>query len=132
MSYAPLIYLDIKEGGGPAGWTEVTANNGQTYAYQFTGGNDGHGNVEQPIGSPIDLFCVSIADARYQIQANSLTISNDPNNELTGVVNDVRSIRITDKNDIAESGAYWSLGVVDTDAGCTIPCDPRVTNDPNK
>jgi len=132
MSNAPFIYLDIKVGGGPTGWTNVPASNGQTYGYLFTGGNDGHGNVEQSIGNPIDISCVSIADARFQFRGECITINNDPNNELLGKVNDPRSVTVSDKNDIPESNAYWSVAITDTQASCTIPCDPKITNDPNR
>lgn len=131
MSNSPFIYLDLKLGGGPAGWTNVQASNGQSYGYRFTGGTDGLGNVEQAIGEQKEISAVSIADPRFQFIGDCITISNDPNNELSGRVNDVRSITVTNKNDKAESNAYWSVAITDTQLNCTIPCDPKVTNDPN-
>jgi len=132
MPNPPAVSLDLKLGGGPAGWTNVASSNGSTYGYLFTGGNDGHGNVEQAIGQQIEITCNCIADPRFQFAANSVAISNDPHSELSAVVNDTRKVTITDLNNVAESNAYWSVSVTDTTLGLTIPCDPKVTNDPNR
>jgi hypothetical protein len=121
-------------GSNDPGWTNVTSSTGGTYGYKYTGGNDGHGNVEQPIGAQIQITCNCIADPRYQFIGQCVSISNDPHSELSAVVNSTRQATITDLNNVAESDAEWSIAVTDTGVSpsCTIPCDPKVTNDPNR
>lgn len=130
------VTLDIVPGGGvaDAGWTNVAASNGQTYGYKFAGGSDGRGNVEQRIGEQVVIYlrCIAQPELRYQF-LGGVTTSNDPAGELSGVVDHPLLARIIDRNDVAQSDAEWTIVVTDTGVApsCTIPCDPKVTNDPN-
>lgn len=132
MPNPPIVTLDLKLGGGPAGWTNVASSDGSTYGYKYYGGDDGDGNVEQPIGAQIEITCNCIADPRFQFIGSCVSISDDPEGELSAVVNSTRQVTITDLNNKAESRAKWSIAVTDTTLNVTIPCDPRVTNDPNR
>lgn len=136
MSSAPLVTLNLVQGGGAveAGWTNVAASNGETYGYMFAGGSDGHGNVEQTIGEQVVIYCECIAEPKVRYQFSQVSISNDPKGQLSGVIDHISIARIIDRNDVPESDAEWSINVTDTGVtpACTIPCDPKVTNDPNR
>lgn len=131
------VTLDIRPGGGPVeeGWTNVQASNGATYGYLFAGGTNGRGDIEQPVGEQVVIYleCIAQPYPRYQLGGSIIT-DNDPNNEISGIVDDITVARIFDRNDVAESDAEWSVAVADTEAkpSCTIICDPKVTNDPNR
>jgi len=136
MSNAPLVTLNLVQGGGSveAGWTNVAASNGETYGYTFAGGSDGRGNVEQPVGEQVVIYCECIAEPKVRYQFSQVSISNDPKGQLSSVIDHISIARIIDRNDVPESNAEWSIYVTDTGVTptCTIPCDPKVTNDPNR
>ena len=127
-----IVSLDVRNwpSNGSDGYTSTTASNGAVYSYQYTGGSDGHGNVEETTGAGSATITVTMhSDARYVI--SSVVISGDIENQLSSpAVNaGATSIVITDTDSSSGSG-YYSIMVTDTMANCTFPCDPIVTNRP--
>lgn len=128
MPNSPVIKLDIRFGGSSdPGWTNVTASNGQSYGYSYTGGDDNAGNLHQTVGQGRDVVPLQLtADHRYRIAG--CTITDDPNNQLTWNGNSPYAGTLIDAN-TAVANAKYTINVTDTGNGnCDIPCDPRVIN----
>ncbi len=112
-----------------SGWTSVQASNGQTYSYHYSGGTDGQGAADFPVGSgPQQVQINLICDARYQIQSVTLEGAASHDFSVTGG-SDPRSRTINDTDTDVDSVEY-SVLVLDTVAKCTIPCDPQIRNQP--
>lgn len=114
---------------GSDGYTTTTASNGGLYSYQYSGGTDGHGNVDDTVGTGNLAITVTInADARYVV--NSVSFTGDIESQLSSAPgNSPTSVIINDSDSQTGSG-YYTISVRDTSANCTFPCDPTVTNKP--
>ena len=126
------VNLDVRNwaSNGSDGYTSTTASNKAVYSYQYTGGSDGHGNVQETTGAGSATITVSMhSDSRYVISA--VKISGDIENQLSSppVPAGATSIVITDTDSSSGSG-YYKIVVTDTTAGCTFLCDPIITNIP--
>ena len=120
--------LDIRNRAMPegSGWANVTASNGQTYSYHYTGGSDGKGNVtvtqaDQEI--VIDLIC----DPRYHVDGVDL---QDPKGDITPS-HTTRRVTLTDSNADKNYDVYYAIDINDTSASCTFRCDPEIHNREN-
>lgn len=107
------------------GYTSTAGSNGNTYYFAYTGGDDGHGNITETVGSPEDISVV-LDTSGYSI--DTVGFSNDPNNQLGWSRISDTSVTITDADTIAESDAHYGITAKLTSTGETFVCDPRVTN----
>lgn len=131
MPATPLIHLDIRNSAQTdPGWVNVAANNGQTYSYRYTGGDDGSGGLVQTVGQGRDTAPLQLdADRRYQIKSpDGCVFTDDANNQLSWNGNGNYAGSIFDANTQVETAKY-TMNIIDTGNGnCNIPCDPRVIN----
>lgn len=126
------VSLDVRNfpSNGTDGYTNTTASNNAVYSYQYGGGSDGHGNVNETASGGSATITVSLnSDPRYWISA--VVISGDIEEQLSSppVGPSTTSVVITDSDSSTGSG-YYSITVSDTTAQCTFPCDPQITNVP--
>lgn len=126
------VSLDVRNfpSNGTDGYTNTTASNNTVYSYQYGGGSDGHGNVNETASGGSATITVSLnSDPRYWISA--VVISGDIEEQLSSppVGPSTTSVVITDSDSSTGSG-YYSITVSDTTAQCTFPCDPQITNVP--
>jgi len=115
------------------GWSNVTASNGDPYAYKYTGGADNNGNQQfiadkQP--ESFDVVFQGQDDATYQFVGYANKTSPT---DLSGVVSsDGRTITVTDA---CQTSGDFSFGAVvgvrkadGTTPDVTFECDPMVRN----
>ena len=126
------VSLDVRNfaSNGSDGYTNTTASNHAVYSYQYGGGSDGHGNVNETTDAGSATITVALnSDPRYQI--SNVTFSGDIENQLSSppVGPGATSVVITDSDTSSGSG-YFSITVSDTTANCTLSCDPDITNRP--
>lgn len=126
------VSLDARNfpSNGSDGYTNTTASNSAVYSYQYGGGSDGHGNVDETVGGGSATITVSLnSDSRYQI--SGVVISGDIEGQLSSqpAGDSKTSVVITDSDSATGSG-YYSITVSDTTANCTFPCDPDIINRP--
>lgn len=126
------VSLDVRNwpSNGSDGYTSTTASNNAVYSYQYTGGSDGHGNVQETTNAGTSTITVGMhSDPRYVISA--VNIHGDIENQLSSppVPAGATSIVITDTDSSSGSG-YYSITVTDTSANCTFLCDPQITHVP--
>jgi hypothetical protein len=128
MSQDYTVTLDIRNSAQTEpGWTNVAASNGAMYGYRYAGGSDGNGNVTEQGRGNVEITVDLIADSSYY-KMQDITFADDPENQLSKKSLDDLKTVIKDKNDKVESNAYYSITVQDKKAGCTLVCDPRISN----
>jgi hypothetical protein len=109
------------------GWTNVSAANGQPYAFKYTGGENNNGGLKTKVGDGTATLNVNLStDNRYSI--NDITFTGDTGNQLTRTLGTPTST-ITDQNTVAETADYCVV-VTDSIGNTTISCDPMIKNDP--
>lgn len=127
----PNVTLDVRNSPstGSDGRTNTTASNGAIYSYEYGGGSDGHGNMDETANSASASFTVTVGgDPRYQI--SNVVFNGDIEGQLSWQQGGTAtSATITDSDTSSGSGSYC-VTVADTTAGCTLPCDPTITNRP--
>jgi len=123
------VSLDVRNwpSNGSDGYTSTTATNDQVYSYQYTGGTDGHGNVDSTVGAGSVAISISLhSDPRYIIQ--TIVISDDVENQLTWQPGGTPTTASVTDSDSQSGSGYYQVMISDTMAVCNFPCDPRVTN----
>lgn len=126
------VTLDCRNwpSNGNDGYTSTTASNNAVYSYKYTGGSDGNGNVTGHMTTGAVAIAVTIsADSRYVV--NSVDFSGDIESQLSTTPGTTPYTVTVNDSDTQTGSGYYKLTVRDTSAGCTFPCDPRVTNEPN-
>lgn len=122
------VSLDVRNfpSNGSDGYTNSTATNGAVYSYKYSGGNgpNGGGNAEFNGRGNANVIVQMHSDQRYSI--TNVTF-NDPNNQLSWVDHAPKTANIHNQNSV-EQTAYYEIFVFDSNAGCTIPCDPQIIN----
>lgn len=124
------VNLDVRNFAATSGdgYTNTTASNNAVYSYQYTGGSDGHGNVDTNVDAGSLTIAISLnSDARYTISSGSIT---DPENQLTWQPGNTATTASVIDADSQTGSGYYSVLVADSIASCTFPCDPNVTNNP--
>jgi len=123
----PNISLDVRNFPTyTPGWRNVLASNNQTYSYCYSGGDDNVGGLIQTVGEGRDTAPIRLtADQRYQI--DSVDFVDDDQHQLTWEGSGNRAGTIIDANTMVETAEY-TIVITDTDANCTIPCDPNIIN----
>lgn len=127
------VSLDCRNwpSNGSDGYTSTTASNNAVYSYKYFGGTDGNGNVDSTVGAGAVAITITInADPRYRV--NGVVFSGDMENQLSSALGSTPYTVIVNDSDSQTGSGYYSLTVTDSSAGCTFPCDPRITNQPNK
>lgn len=126
------VNLDVRNwaSNGSDGYTSTSATNGAVYSYQYTGGSDGHGGVEETASAGQATITVSLAsDERYRI--TDIVFSGDIQGQLSRLLgSDGISAVITD-TDSSTGDGYYSVVIADNTANCTFACDPPIKNKPN-
>lgn len=126
------VSLDVRNSAATPGngYTDTTASNNAVYSYQYTGGSDGHGNVEQTTGAGSGTITVAVGgDPRYQV--NNVGFGPDPGQQLSWAWGDNRTIAVITDTDTSTEDSSYSVTVFDTMANCTFPCDPQIRNVPS-
>jgi hypothetical protein len=124
------VTLDIRNSAATQGdgYTNTTASNGAVYCYKYGGGTDGEGDIEVITGTgTLTVTVQMVADSRYVI--SDVTFNNDVG-DLSWAFGATAYIAVITDTDLDNENAYYSVIVRDTTAGCTMPCDPDITNKP--
>lgn len=125
------VSLDVRNfpSNGSDGYTDTTASNHAVYSYLYSGGSDGHGNVEEIADSNSGTITVGMqSDPRYRI--DNVVFSGDVESQLSWQPgSSPTSVVITDSDTETGRGTYC-ISVTDTSANCTFPCDPEIVNKP--
>ncbi len=122
-----IVKLEIRKSSRSAPWINVKVNNDQ-YAYRFTGGDTGRGNVNVSRSKNPGRHHAQvtlIGPARYSILA--CTFGNDTNNQLGW---DAANSKIRNLNTMTQDAKYTIIVVDSANGNCVIPCDPGVKNKP--
>lgn len=130
QSNSHSITLDVRNAssGGRDGYVDVTASNGKTYSYRYSGGDNDTGDVTiRGRGSAATVVVHLRSDARYSI--DEVRFPEDPNSQLSnGNSPNATTAVIQDKNTEAQKATY-KVTVKDATADATVPCDPRIVNE---
>lgn len=130
------VTLDVRDfATNGDGWTNVTAANGATYSYKYTGGNRlaNNGSVEFSRGGGNAAVTVNFAtttDTRYRFSGDCIAFTGDNANQLSTRGNAPRT-RVINDTCTVQINAHYKVTVTDTTANTTIPCDPMIVNVPN-
>ena len=130
MSGPPNVNLDVRNAAaGPAsGYTQVTASNGTTYYYKYSGGSDGNGNLTVKVNSGQAAINVTVGgDSRYSI--TNITFNPSTTHFTWHAGGHAAVAVIVDPANVVEEAKYTCI-VTDSTANCTIPCDPVIRNVP--
>lgn len=128
--------LDVRNSASNGdGWTNVTAANGATYSYKYTGGNQSanDGSVKFTVGrgnAAVTVNFASTTDTRYRFDGACVGFTGDNANQLSTQGNAPRT-RVINDSCSSEINAQYKVTVTDTTANTTIPCDPMIANVPN-
>lgn len=132
MPTSANVNLDVRNFPSSGdGYTNVTASNGQTYSYKFTGGNSSsnNGDVNVPIGHGQAAITVHVGgDPRYHV--SNITF-NPTNTQFGWQAGGNAAVAVIIDTAVAVVDVKYSVVVLDTTANCTINCDPMIKNVPN-
>jgi hypothetical protein len=124
------VNLDVRNysSGGRDGYTDVIASNGNTYSYKYTGGSDGHGNVNVTVGRGQASIEVTVGgDPRYNI--TNITF-NPADTQFTWHAGGRAAVAVIVDTAVTVVSVKYTATVFDINAGCSIPCDPVIHNVP--
>ncbi|MFD0740486.1 hypothetical protein ACFQZQ_14475 [Lysobacter koreensis] len=127
------VSLDIRNSAAPPppgnGYTDTTASNGAVYSYQYSGGTDGAGGVQETTGSGSGTITVTAGgDPRYQV--NNVVFGPDPGNQLSWAWGATPNIAVITDIDTQSEDSSYGIIVRDSTANCTFRCDPPISNKP--
>lgn len=126
------VSLDVRNfsSGGSNGYKDVTASNGQTYSYKYTGGSDGNGNVSVRVGGGQAAVNVALnSDARYSI--SNITF-NPTDTQFSWHAGGNAAVAVIVDTAVSVASVKYTAIVTDSTANCTVPCDPMIQNVPSK
>ena len=124
------VSLDVRNFAATPGdgYTNTTATNNAVYSYKYSGCTDGNGGVEVITGSGTLTLTVTVsADPRYLV--SSVTFDNNVG-DLSWAFGSSAYIAVITDTDLDNENSYYSVIISDHTAGCTMPCDPPITNKP--
>lgn len=124
------VSLDVRNFAATVGdgYTNINASNNAVYSYKYSGGTDGNGNVDTTVDAGSLTIAIGLySDPRYAI--NSVAITDTENQLRWEAGNSPTTASVIDSDSQTGSG-YYTVIVSDSVASCTVPCDPRVTNNP--
>ena len=122
------VNLDVRNfsSGGADGYKDVTASNGQTYSYKYTGGSEGNGNVRVGVGGGQAAIDVSLrSDPRYSI--TNITFS-PADSQFTWHAGGHAAVAVIVDTAVAVASVKYTVIATDSIASCTVPCDPTIQN----
>ena len=127
------VGLDVRNSpsSGNDGYTSTTASNNAVYCYEYSGGTDGQGGVEETLSEGAGTITVSVGgDPRYKI--TDVTFTGDIQNQLSRVVSPNGYTAVITDTDTSTGDGYYSVIIIDTTANFTFACDPTIKNKPNR
>ncbi|MBP7370097.1 MAG: hypothetical protein KA902_01535 [Arenimonas sp.] len=130
MMTTASVSLDVRNFAATPGdgYTDTTATNNAVYSYKYSGGTDGNGGVEVITGTGTLILTVTIsADPRYLV--SNVTFDNNLG-DLSWAFGESAYVAVITDTDLDNENSYYSVIVSDHTAGCTMPCDPPITNKP--
>jgi hypothetical protein len=125
------VWLEIKSGPAQpgSGFVDVLGSNQQPYNYQYTGGDDGQGNLKinssEGVGVEIQLHL----KGNNSFNLGRVYFADDDGNQLSTSKVDHRNKKIIDKNEVKQQAQY-KVEVKDESVApsVTILCDPGIIN----
>ena len=110
------------------GWTTVTASNGASYSFKYSGGHMDSGGLQTKVGDGPATIEISLdTDDRYAIETVEFSGQIKAQLRWQGNASDGE---ISDDN-VAEGSAHYGVVVIDTqDGNARLVCDPMISNLP--
>ena len=110
------------------GWTTVTASNGASYSFKYSGGHMDSGGLQTKVGDGPATIEISLdTDDRYAIETVQFSGQIKAQLRWQGNASDGE---ISDDN-VAEGSAHYGVVVIDTqDGNARLVCDPMISNLP--
>jgi len=126
------VSLDLENNAArpDSGYTTVTAADGASYCYKYSGGDDGNGNpddgnVTVKKGKKTEITVTVGSDPRYKV--GGVFVNGDPDNDITAEFNGTTAT-LTDAATDLEDNIYYKIIVTDTSAQTYFECDPKIKN----
>jgi len=125
MPHNHVVNLQVRAqpSNGNDGYTNTTASNNAVYSYKYTGGDDGHGDISETLGSGAATVDVNLnGGSRFQI--SDINVAGDASGELSWSGGG-DTAAIIDANTVIENASYCTK-VTDSSANCYFNCDPMI------
>ena len=120
------LQVRAQPSNGNDGYTNTTATNNAIYSYKYTGGDDGHGDISETLGTGAATIDVQLnGGSRFQI--SEITFSGDTPGQLSWSGGG-DSAAIIDANTVVENATYCTK-VIDSNDNCSFNCDPMIGNE---
>ena len=117
------LQVRAQPSNGNDGYTNTTATNNAIYSYKYTGGDDGHGDISETLGTGAATIDVQLnGGSRFQI--SEITFSGDTPGQLSWSGGG-DSAAIIDANTVVENATYCTK-VIDSNDNCSFNCDPMI------
>lgn len=117
------LQVRAQPSNGNDGYTNTTASNNAIYSYRYSGGDDGHGDISETLGTGAATVDVRLdGGSRYQISDISFNGATPGQLSWSGGGD---SAAIIDANTVVENASYCTR-VTDSSANCTFDCDPMI------
>ena len=122
------VKLHVREGKGEGHWLHVRVN-GVDYEFHYTGGSLNNGNHEAYVGDGENILDVELhhADDRYGIDSGGF--DPDKPSEFWFTRIDELHAEVHDANTV-ETETRYTVYVLDSKLGNTVPCHPMMKNVP--
>lgn len=122
------IQLDLQAhaSNGSDGYTNSVASDGAVYSYRYSGGTGNGGDVAFTSRGRVNVTVQLQAGNRYTVA--SVAFANDIHHQLSWVNPGSHGNAVIQNENSQLQTANYKMTVTDTDAGCTIPCDPMIIN----
>ena len=130
--HAATLEVHDHPSSGSDGFIDTIASNDAVYSYRYLGGGKktagklvgkwGHGRAVMELTlQPAPRYAIGSVCFSGQLSKTA--------RELTWCRHGPNSGAVVDRNTVGGKGHYHVL-VHDTAAGCTVPCDPMIANEP--
>ncbi len=116
------------------GWQKATTGSGKDYYYLFEGGNLGNGDQQfkQPVSETFIVEFKTKQQRRRFSMLPSLYIDNDPQEQLSGYLNENNSFTVRDACTEEWDDMVYGVYVCPTKRPKEVfLCDPRISNRPD-
>jgi len=126
--HAKQVVLEVVS-GIKSGFLPQYGSDGIIYSYRYTGGDDGHGNIEIPKSEGASTVTIRL-DADNDFKMHKMYFQGDTNSQLTADIKSQKIALIKDVNGERQTADY-KIVVMHTDSGArteTVACDPRIVN----
>ena len=129
MPHDHVVNLQVRAqpSNGNDGYTNTTASNNAVYSYKYTGGDDGHGDIRETLGTGATTIDLNLnGGSRFQI--SDIEFSGAAPGQLSWAGGG-DTAAIIDANTVVENATYCTK-VIDSTANCYFNCDPMIGTDP--